>query len=102
MSSRRERELDVTLAAEPATATDQATPTASRQRIAGRYEILGLVGVGGMGSVYRARDLELDETVALKMLRPELCRAPEVVDRFKREVKLARRVTHANVARTFD
>lgn len=71
-------------------------------RIAGRYEILGLLGVGGMGSVYRVRDLELDETVALKRLRRELVTAPGAVARLRQEVKLARRVTHPNVVRTFD
>src|SRR5579871_739564 len=58
--------------------------------------------VGGMGSVYRARDRELDETVALKMLRRDLVELPGMLERFRREVKLARRVTHRNVARTFD
>src|SRR5262249_1065362 len=70
--------------------------------IAGRYELLGLVGVGGMGSVYRARDTELDEVIGLKVLGRELVDAPGMLDRFRREVKLARRVTHRNVARTFD
>jgi serine/threonine-protein kinase len=70
--------------------------------LADRYVILGLLGAGGMGNVYKARDLELDELVALKVLRPELVGAPGVLDRFRREVKLARRVTHPNVARVFD
>src|SRR4051812_33798545 len=74
---------------------------AAPQRIAGRYEILGLLGTGGMGSVYRVRDIELDEVVALKMLRRDLADAPGMIDRFRQEVKLARRVTHRNVARTF-
>jgi serine/threonine-protein kinase len=72
------------------------------QVLAGRYELLGLVGTGGMGSVYRARDRELDEIVALKMLRRELVDAPGMLARFRQEVKLARKVTHRNVARTFD
>ena len=67
-----------------------------------RYELRGLLGVGGMGSVYRAHDLELDEPVALKLLRRELLGQPGILDRFRREVKLARRVTHPCVARTFD
>jgi len=67
-----------------------------------RYEILGLVGAGGMGTVYRARDRELDEVVALKVLRGDLSYDPQALARFRREVKLARRVTHKNVARTFD
>ncbi len=70
--------------------------------LSGRYELLGLLGSGGMGSVYRARDTELDELVALKMLRKELIDAPGMLQRFRQEVKIARRVTHKNVARTFD
>ena len=70
--------------------------------IAGRYEILSLIGQGGMGRVYRARDTELDEVVALKVLQSDLVSSPEMVERFRREVKLARRVTHPNVARMFD
>ncbi len=71
-------------------------------RIGGRYLVLGLLGVGGMGAVYKATDLELDETVALKMLRRELSQTPGMIERFRQEVKLARRVTHKNVVRTFD
>ncbi len=67
-----------------------------------RYEILGLLGAGGMGNVYRARDVELDEIVAIKVLKPQLVGAPGALERFRREVKLARRVTHPNVARVFD
>lgn len=78
--------------------------TASAQPVllAGRYEITGVLGVGGMGSVYRARDRELDEIVAVKVLRRELVAQPGMLERFRREVKLARRVTHVNVARVFD
>jgi serine/threonine protein kinase/tetratricopeptide (TPR) repeat protein len=76
--------------------------TMARQLVGGRYEILGLLGAGGMGAVYRARDTELDEMVALKMLHGELVDDPGMLARFKQEAKLARRVTHKNVARTFD
>jgi len=70
---------------------------------AGRYEILGTLGKGGMGVVYRARDKQLDETVALKVLRPEvLLEDPTLLDRFKQEIKLARKITHRNVLRTHD
>jgi eukaryotic-like serine/threonine-protein kinase len=68
-------------------------------RIAERWDILALIGTGGMGNVYRAHDRELGEDVALKVLR----RGQGVtLDRFRHEVRLARRVTHVNVARTHD
>ena len=69
---------------------------------AGRYELIGLLGVGAMGSVYRAHDLLLGETVALKVLRKDLANAPLAVSRFHREAKLARRVTHPNITRVYD
>ncbi len=91
---------------EPAPDSVSSNATVSRDLpaplLAGRYELLGLLGVGGMGSVYRAHDRELDELVAVKMLRKELVSAPGILERFRREVKLARRVTHRNVARVFD
>lgn len=77
------------------------TPSGQR-RIAGRYDILGLLGSGGMGNVYRVRDTALDEEIALKTLRGDLADSEQALTRFRREVKLARRVTHPNVARTFD
>jgi serine/threonine-protein kinase len=84
----------------------QATKGASLQRgdvFANRYEVLGTLGKGGMGVVYRARDRQLDEVVALKLLRPEaLATDPTLIDRFKQEIKLARRITHRNVLRTHD
>jgi eukaryotic-like serine/threonine-protein kinase len=69
----------------------------------GRYEILESVGKGGMGVVFRAQDRQLDEVVALKVLRQEaLEEDPSLVGRFKQELKLARRITHRNVLRTHD
>jgi serine/threonine-protein kinase len=70
--------------------------------LAGRYDLLALLGAGGMGAVYRAHDRELDELVALKVIKAELASDPAMVDRFRHEVKLARRVTHINIARTFE
>jgi eukaryotic-like serine/threonine-protein kinase len=67
-----------------------------------RYEILVLIGQGGMGAVYKARDTELDRIVALKLIRPELTTNPEILKRFKQELILARQVTHRNVIRIFD
>jgi serine/threonine protein kinase/tetratricopeptide (TPR) repeat protein len=84
---------------------DSATPVpfeAPQPKLGNRYELLGLLGVGGMGAVYRVLDVELGEIVALKMLRPESVGDAEALARFRQEVRLARRVTHKNVARTFD
>lgn len=67
-----------------------------------RFEILGKLGQGGMGVVYKARDLDLDDLVALKTLRGEALRDPTLLSRLKSELKLARRITHPNVLRTFD
>ena len=70
--------------------------------LAERYEILELLGQGGMGAVYKARDTELERLVALKLIRPELASNPEILRRFKQELILARDVTHRNVIRIFD
>lgn len=67
-----------------------------------RYEILAPLGRGGMGSVYKARDRTLDELVALKVLRPEVARSPEMAERFRSEIRLARRVSQRNVCRIHD
>jgi serine/threonine protein kinase/Tfp pilus assembly protein PilF len=70
--------------------------------LAQRYEILKTLGEGGMGAVYKARDLELDRMVALKVIRPELARHPAIIDRFKQELLLSQKVTHRNVIRIYD
>jgi TolB-like protein/tRNA A-37 threonylcarbamoyl transferase component Bud32/Flp pilus assembly protein TadD len=80
----------------------EVAPSPCAALIGDRYEVLALLGTGAMGCVYKVRDAELDEVVALKMLRPELLDSAEALERFRREVRLARRVTHRNVARTFD
>jgi serine/threonine protein kinase len=68
--------------------------------VAGRYRIVRWLGRGGMGRVYEAVDTELDERIALKVLRPGM--SEESTERFRREVKLTRRIQHRNVARMFD
>src|SRR5260370_28259989 len=55
-----------------------------------------------MGGVYKARDIELERTVALKLIRSDLSSHPEILRRFKQELILAREVTHRNVIRIFD
>src|SRR5262245_38033625 len=67
-----------------------------------RYLVEAVLGEGGMGVVYKARDRELNRTVALKVIRPELTSHPEILERFKREILLASQVTHKNVVRIHD
>jgi serine/threonine-protein kinase len=86
----------------PAPALEKTALLQAGTIIADRYQIVELLGRGGMGEVYEAEDRELGERVALKVLRPESALQPDVMDRLRREVQLARRVTHPNVCRVFD
>jgi eukaryotic-like serine/threonine-protein kinase len=70
--------------------------------LAQRYEVLSQLGEGGMGAVYKARDVELGRMVALKVIRPDLARNRAILDRFKQELILATQVTHRNVVRIYD
>ncbi len=70
--------------------------------LGGRFEIEAILGSGGVGVVFRARDRELGERVALKVLRQQFWNDPEFLARLKEELKLARRVTHPHVLRTYD
>lgn len=67
-----------------------------------RFEILQLIGKGGMGVVYEAIDRELDDVIAIKTLRPELLNDEGKIDRLKAEIRLARRITHPNIVRIFE
>jgi tetratricopeptide (TPR) repeat protein/predicted Ser/Thr protein kinase len=67
-----------------------------------RYEILELLGEGGMGAVYKAADREVDRIVALKVIHPEMASNPEILARFKQELLLSSQVTHRNVIRIYD
>ena len=88
---------------QPASAGPAATLPSPGTLFAGRYDIRGTLGRGGMGVVYLARDRQLDEEVALKVLRTDVLKDdPGLLDRFKQEIKLARRITHRNVLRTHD
>jgi eukaryotic-like serine/threonine-protein kinase len=81
-----------------------ATPSrlSEGEVLAGRFRIVRFIAGGGMGDVYEADDQELRDRVAVKTIRPEILREADAVARFKREVYLARKVTHFNVCRVFD
>lgn len=70
--------------------------------VADRYRIVRFIGQGGMGEVYEADDLELRQRLALKTVRPEIALDQQAIERFKREIRIARKVTHPNVCRIFD
>jgi CheY-like chemotaxis protein len=72
------------------------------ERLGQRFEILAVLGRGGMGTVYRARDLDLEEEVAVKTLRPEFVRDATLLERFKDEIRLARRLSDQHIVRTHD
>src|SRR5260370_543361 len=72
------------------------------QVIGGRFEILEILGTGGMGAVYKAYDRELDRIVALKTIRPELAGNAEMLRRFKQELILARQIAQRNIVRLYD
>jgi serine/threonine-protein kinase len=85
-----------------------SAPTADEGRfvsgtlLGGRYRIIGLLGRGGMGEVYRATDLMLGQSVALKFLPEEAASNPRLLERFHGEVRVARQVSHPNVCRVYD
>ncbi len=103
--------LNLEMGAEAETAALRATTAAQLpggeprvgEVFAARYEIQSVLGRGGMGIVYRAHDRDLDDAVAIKTLRGEALSAdPTLLDRFKQEIRLARRITHPNILRTHD
>jgi serine/threonine protein kinase/Flp pilus assembly protein TadD len=72
------------------------------QVLGGRFEIQEMLGLGGMGAVYKAYDRDIDRVIALKCIRPELAKDPEITQRFTQELLLARQIAHKNVIRIFD
>ena len=105
--------VELEIAGQPAVSGASVAPTAE-SRLAGepafapggviaeRYRVVRFIARGGMGEVYEVEDAELRDRVALKTVRPELARDGVAVERFKREIQLARKVTHPNVCRIFD
>src|SRR6267154_505902 len=72
------------------------------QVLGGRCEIQEMLGIGGMGAVYKAYDRDIDRVIALKCIRPELAKDPEIAQRFTQELLLARQIAHKNIIRIFD
>ena len=70
--------------------------------LGGRYEILSELGAGGMGVVYKVRDRQLDQIVALKTIRADGLRDPEMLETLRSEIRLSRQITHRNVVRIYD
>lgn len=89
--------------AAPATPSP-STPSGERKLVdfGPRYQVEALLGEGGMGAVYRAYDRELDRTVALKLIRPELGSDPTITQRFRQELLLASKISHKNILRIHD
>jgi Protein kinase domain len=86
----------------PAAAAGVHLSPAVLAALAQRYEILGEAGSGSMGNVYKARDRETGETVALKLLKPDIASDQAMTDRFKNELLFARKITHKNVCRVYE
>ena len=93
---------DVTRLSGPHLVASDVRPLNTGSLLSHRYEILSLLGYGGMGAVYRAHDCELDRDVALKTIRSDLANDPAILRRFKHELVLARQITHRNVIRIYD
>lgn len=95
--------LETGTAIRPLPATGPAnTGPAPGTLLGQRYQVMSLLGSGGMGAVYKVRDRDLEEIVALKMLRPGVMLDAAQLERLKDELRLARKITHPNVLRTFD
>ena len=80
----------------------EASITQGVDTIAGRYKLKAILGRGGVGVVYRASDMDLGEEIAIKVLQGQATRNTQDLERFKREIITARKITHANVIRIHD
>jgi serine/threonine protein kinase/tetratricopeptide (TPR) repeat protein len=69
---------------------------------AGRYQIIEELGKGGMGRVYKANDKDIDEKVAIKLIKPEISTDKKTIERFQNEIKFARKIRHKNVCQMYD
>ena len=74
----------------------------SGSTFAGRYQIIKELGKGGMGTIYKVFDKDIQEEIALKLLKHEIAADDSMIERFRNELKLARKITHKNVCRMYD
>jgi len=79
-----------------------AEELAKGNTIAGRYEIIEELGEGGMGRVYRVQDTKVNEEVALKLIKSEIAADKKTIERFKGELKTARKIRHKNICGMYD
>jgi serine/threonine protein kinase len=91
-----------TIPASPAPFSSPTLTTSSLTALSQRYDILADAGHGNMGNVYKARDRETGETVALKLIKPEIASDQAMMERFKNELLFARKITHKNVCRVYE
>jgi serine/threonine protein kinase len=97
LTSRSENQIDLTKTLE--TSGDEFSPGSV---FAQKYRIIEELGRGGMGKVYRVFDREVEEYVALKLIKPEIAADKNTIRRFRNELKVARKISHKNVCRMFD
>ncbi|HEY2883555.1 MAG TPA: serine/threonine-protein kinase, partial [Pirellulales bacterium] len=88
--------------APPPIATSPAKPTTQKIKTLGEYVIVGKIGAGGMGRVYKAQHQRMRRMVALKVLPPQTIKSPEAVRRFNREAQAAAKLSHPNIVTAFD
>src|SRR5512135_3518472 len=96
--------IDASAAAQPSFTRTMEYPKeelTSGSTFAGRYQIVEELGGGGMGKVYRALDKTLNEEVALKLIKPEIALDTRTLERFRNELKLARKISHRHVGRMY-
>ncbi|MGB7294029.1 MAG: protein kinase [Candidatus Aminicenantales bacterium] len=97
LTSRSQHQIDLTKTLE--TSGDEFSPGSV---FAQKYRIIEELGRGGMGKVYRVFDREVEEYVALKLIKPEIAADKNTIRRFRNELKVARKISHKNVCRMFD
>ncbi len=81
--------------------TGTESPSTNGPSIGGRYRIIEELGRGGMGTVFKVEDKEINEKIALKLLKPEISGNEEIIGRFRNEIKIARKINHKNVCRMY-